>query len=164
MLVVTLVHSYMETGMQKVPPTMLSRWRRSAPCREAHSGPSESHCTGCRYLRTAKDSDVTQTNAERATEMNPLSLIASLCLSIKIGAAPRDATVSTRNRQLCLREIRAHWETSHDIRSHPVLHPKQTLQAHFLQMSPIPSTGWQRPAEDSPCVRKNRTGLCFLTA
>lgn len=31
-------------------------------------------------------------------------------------------------------------------------------------MSPMPSTGWQRPAEDSPCVRKNRTGLCFCMA
>lgn len=29
-----------------------------------------------------------------------------LCLSIKIGAAPSEATVSTRNRQLCLCEIR----------------------------------------------------------
>lgn len=37
-------------------------------------------------------------------------------------------------------------------------------ESHFLQMSPIPSTGWQRPAEDSPCVRKNRTGLCFSIA
>lgn len=32
-------------------------------------------------------------------------VIVSLCLSIKIGAAPRDATVSTKKRQLCLREI-----------------------------------------------------------
>lgn len=37
-------------------------------------------------------------------------------------------------------------------------------EPHFLQMSPMPSTGWQRPAEDSPCVRKNSTGLCFSTA
>lgn len=38
---------------------------------------------------------------------------ALLCLSIKIGAAPRDATVSTRKRQLCLRvaEQREHFET-----------------------------------------------------
>lgn len=35
---------------------------------------------------------------------------------------------------------------------------------YFLQMSPIPSTGWHRPAEDSPCVRKKRTGLCFSMA
>lgn len=40
-------------------------------------------------------------------------ITALLCLSIKIGAAPRDATVSTRKRQLCLRvaEQREHFET-----------------------------------------------------
>lgn len=30
------------------------------------------------------------------------SIVPLLCLSIKIGAAPSDATVSTRKRQLCL--------------------------------------------------------------
>lgn len=32
-------------------------------------------------------------------------VIVLLCLSIKIGAAPSEATVSTRKRQLCLREV-----------------------------------------------------------
>ena len=31
-------------------------------------------------------------------------IISLLCLSIKIGAAPSEATVSIRKRQLCLRE------------------------------------------------------------
>lgn len=61
--------------------TMLSHWRRWVLCQEAHSEPSENHCTGCRYLAAQwKTGDITH-----ATHgCNIIEFIVNHCLTLLI--------------------------------------------------------------------------------
>lgn len=75
------------------------------------------------------------------------------------GTPPIDATESTRNKQLYLlaRIIKA--------MICPfifVTDEREVSTASYLWHScPMPSKGCRTPVEDSPCARKNTTGLCF---
>lgn len=42
--------------------------------------------------------------------------------------------------------------------------PDFFFSPHLWQSLPMPSIGWSTPVEDSPCVRKNRTGLYLANA
>lgn len=57
-----------------------------------------------------KQKETTYSNRGEGNSIGSYSFVMPLlCLSIKIGAAPSEATVSTRKRQLCL------WETGHSL-------------------------------------------------
>lgn len=69
--------------------------------------PSENQCTTCQCLKETTDKNKNKKTIQHIRTGNCANeclafIIILLCLSIKMGAAPRDATVSTRKRQLCL--------------------------------------------------------------
>lgn len=82
------------------------------------------------------------------------------CWSIRRGAPPIEATESTRKRQSYL-HTRVTTRCSSKTQFMFVVWQCLVLRgpSYLWQSSPMPSSGWRTPVDDSPWARKNTAGL-----